>query len=83
MTVSNWSAANSTRAQEIWSDYQRHHDVSEKVGQTVGIDPISGSLWFGNSIQDVIAKRNADGRDIPLFFVRVGASSYYRKGGHR
>jgi hypothetical protein len=83
MTVSTWTEADSNRAQEIWSQYQRHHDVSSKVGQTAGIDPVSGSIWFGDSIQDVIAQRDADGSVVPLFFIRVGSESYYRKGGHR
>ena len=83
MTVSNWTEADSNRAQEIWSEYQRHHDLSNKVGQTAGIDPASGCVWLGDSIQNVIAQRDADGNDAPLFFMRVGSSTYYRKGGHR
>ncbi len=80
MTVSNWTAADSNRAQEIWSDYQRHHDLSEKAGQTAGIDPASGQIWFGESIQDVIVQRDASSNDALLFFVRVGSATYYRKG---
>jgi hypothetical protein len=83
MTVSNWTEAASNRAQEIWSEYQQHHDLSGKAGQTAGIDPASGCIWFGDSIQDVIAQRDADGSDAPLFFMRVGSATYYRKGGHR
>ena len=83
MSVSHWTEAESTRAREIWHDYQQHHDLSEKCGQTVGIDPTSSQIWFGDSIQDVVAQRDADGSEAPLYFVRVGASTYYRKGGHR
>ena len=83
MTVSNWTEADSSRAREIWSNYQRDHDLSEKTGHTAGIDPASGHIWFGESIQDVVAQRNADGSEAPLFFVRVGSATYYRKGGHR
>ncbi len=83
MTVSNWTEADSNRAQEIWAEYQQHHDLSEKVGETVGIDPASGCIWFGESVQDVIAQRDANGSETPLFFVRVGSATYYRKGGHR
>ncbi len=36
-----------------------------------------------HSIQDVIAQRDADGNTTPLFFVRVGSETYYRKGAHR
>lgn len=83
MTVSKWTGADSNRAQQIWSEYQQHHDLSGQVGQTAGIDPTSGCIWFGESIQDVIAQRDADGSDSPLFFARVGSAAYYRKGGHR
>ena len=83
MTVSNWTQADSNRAQEIWSDYEQHYDLSEKAGETAGIDPASGRIWFGQSIQDVIAQRDAAASEAPLFFVRVGSPTYYRKGGHR
>jgi hypothetical protein len=83
MTTTDWTEADSERAQVIWSEYQQGHDVLEKAGQTAGIDPFHGRIWFGNSIQDVIAKRDADGSAAPLFFVRVGSPTYYRKGGHR
>lgn len=83
MTVSPWTEADSNRAREVWSHYQQHHDVSEKVGQTAGIEPVSGRIWFGDSIQDVIAQRDSEGSAAPLFFVRVGPATYYRKGNRR
>ena len=83
MAVANWTEADSIRAQEIWSQYQQNHDVSEKTGQTAGIDPASGRIWFGESIHDVIAQRDADGIAARLFLVRVGSAAYYRKGRRR
>lgn len=83
MTVSNWTEADSARSLEIWSEYQRHHDLSDKVGWTAGIEPVSGCIWIGNSIQDVVERRNADGSSAPMFFIRIGSPTYYRKGGHR
>lgn len=83
MTNSRWTESDSGRAREIWSEYRQRQDVSKKVGQTAGIEPVSGCIWFGDSIQNVIAQRDADGIDAPLFFVRVGSATYYRKGGHR
>jgi hypothetical protein len=83
MAVANWTDADSNHAQKVWSDYQQHHDVSQRAGQTAGIEPVSGSVWFGDSIQDVVAQRDAGGITAPLYFVRVGSESYYRKGGHR
>ena len=83
MTVSNWTEADSNRAPQIWSEYQDHHDLSEQAGQTAGIDPASGRIWFGQSIQDVIAQRDAASSEAALYFVRVGSATYYRKGGLR
>jgi hypothetical protein len=82
MASSNWTEADSRRAQEIWSDYQSQHDSSQRRGQTAGIDPASGRIWFGKSIRDVAAQQEAAANDAPLFFVRVGSATYYRKGGH-
>ena len=65
------------------SEYRQHYDVSAKVGQSAGSDPVSGCIWFGDSIQDVIAQRDADGSAAPLFFIRMGSENYYRKAGYR
>jgi hypothetical protein len=83
MNVSNWTQADSDEAQRLWSEYEDGHDLSDREGQTAGIDPATGRIWFGNSIQDVVAKRDADGSQAQLYFVRVGSPTYYRKGGHR
>lgn len=83
MAVSNWTETDSKRAQEIWSAYQRCHDLSDKRGQTAGIDPASGRIWFGGSIQDVVDQCRAEGSAAPLFFMRIGAVTYYLKGGRR
>lgn len=81
MATANWTDGDSRRAEEIWSEYQQRHDLSDRRGQTAGIDPASGCIWFGDSIQDVVAKRDAHRSEAPLFFVRVGSSAYYCKGG--
>ena len=83
MVDSNWTQSDSAKAQAIWADYQRQNDLTEQIGKTVGIDPVSGQVWLGDSIQAVVAQRNLDGIDSPLFFERVGSATYYRKGGHR
>jgi hypothetical protein len=83
MNVSNWTQADSDRAQRVWSEYEQEHDLSDRDGQTAGIDPATGRIWFGDSIQHVVALRDADGNNAPLYFVRVGSPTYYRKGGHR
>ena len=40
MSVSTWTEADTTKANELWADYQRRHDLSERKGETVGIDPM-------------------------------------------
>lgn len=83
MITSHWTEADSKRAQAIWSEFQEEHDLSQKIGQTAGIDPATGRIWLGSSIEQVVSQRNAEGSNAPLFFVRVGSATYYRKGGHR
>jgi hypothetical protein len=83
MHVPTWTDSDTAKAEQIWADYQGSHDLSDSVGKTAGIDPHSGRVWIGDSIQDVLAQRDADGIDSLLFFERIGSRAYYRKGGRR
>lgn len=83
MSTSTWTESDTAKAEQIWSNYQQQHDLSDSTGKTAGIDPCSGAVWIGETIQDVLAQRNADGVDALLFFERVGSEAYYRKGGRR
>lgn len=83
MHSSTWDAADSQRAEEHWRVYERTHDVAPLKGKTAGIDPISGQVWIGATVQDVVALRDADQVSQPLYFVRIGSPAYYRKGGRR
>ena len=80
MGGSSWTEADSTRAKQIWIQYQQQYDLSDRVGQTVGIDPHSGQMWFGESIRDIVSRRDAEGLKSPLFFERVGSETYLNKG---
>lgn len=71
------------RACQIWEEYQRQHDVSDRIGQAVGIDPVSGRVWFGESAKDIVRQMDAEGCRVPFYCVRVGYNYYQRKGGHR
>ena len=71
------------RARQIWADYLKNHDVSAQQGKAVGIDPASGRVWFGESAADIMARLQAQGAWTPLYFLRVGADHYQRKGGRR
>ena len=43
------------------SQYQKQHDVSDRKGQAVGIDPLTGRVWFGESIVDINDQLEAEG----------------------
>jgi hypothetical protein len=81
MTASTWSESDTATAKRIWADYQERHDLSTCAGKTAGIDPRTGRVWIGESIQDVLSQRDADAVDSLLFFERIGSRTYYRKGG--
>jgi hypothetical protein len=72
----SWSDADSSKAQQIWADYQKQHDVSGLSGQSVGIDPHSGGVWFGESAQDIVNQLSQQGALRPLLFLRVGKPYY-------
>ena len=83
MTVDDWTDVDTRRARQFWAEYQRQHDVSDRRGQTAGIDPASGCIWFGASAQDIVAQMDAAGVATPLYFVRIGFDHYLRKGSNR
>lgn len=83
MKHSDWTEVDSQKAKQIWEAYQEQHSLSDRVGQTVGIDPKSNRIWFGDSIQAVVQQRDREGLDSPLFFQRVRDDTYFRKGGHK
>jgi hypothetical protein len=68
------------RAQEIWAEYQKQHDVTARNGQAVGIDPVSGRVWFGESAIDIRKQMDAVGDPALLFLLRVGRNYYARRG---
>ena len=79
----NWTEADSHKCKQIWAEYQKQHDTTERIGQTAGIDPKSGRIWFGDSISEIVEHRRTEGLTSPLFFERVGFRTYFRKGGHQ
>jgi hypothetical protein len=81
MAASHWTEADTLKAQQIWAEYQRQHDLSDRKGQTAGIDPASGRVWFGESAKDIWLKLVAEGKATPLYYVRVGYDYYVHKVG--
>ena len=81
--TSEWTEADSLHAQQIWDDYQRLHDVSQRQGDAVGIDPVTGQVWFGRTALEIRKQMEAAATVTPLYFLRVGQDHYVRKGGRR
>lgn len=81
MSTAAWTPADTEQAEQIWADYLADHDLSTQMGQAAGIDPVSGRVWFGKSAIDVVDTMNREGVSVPLYFVRVGFPTYWRKGG--
>ena len=52
------------KSRAIWDKYQSEHDVSDRLGQAVGIDPVSERIWFGNKALDVARQMRAEVDDI-------------------
>ena len=76
----NWTETDTERARQFWAEYQRQHNLSDLRGQTAGVDPVSGRVWFGTSAKDIVSQMEAEGVTTPLYFVRVGFDYYLRKG---
>ena len=82
MTQSTWSDSDTDRALVFWDEYLRNHDVSEREGQTAGIDPETGEIWFGESGLDIVRQMEQRmGHRKPFYAVRVGKDYYIRRGG--
>ena len=79
----NWTEIDSHKCKQIWAEYKEQHNIADRIGQTAGIDPKSGRIWFGNSALEIVEKRQAEGLTSPLFFQRVGYEAYLWKGGRR
>jgi len=83
MSAASSKEIDAARALDVWREYQRQHDVSDRDGETVGIDPVSGRVWFGESASDIWRQMEHEGMDIPLYYIRVGREYYLRKGSRR
>jgi hypothetical protein len=80
MSSPAWTEDDSARARRFWCEYQQQHDLSDRIGQAVGIDPDTGRVWFGESGLDIRRQQEAEGEGKPLYVLRVGFDYYLRKG---
>jgi len=83
MSGSSSAAVDSAKARELWAEYQRQHDASDRTGQAVGIEPVSGRIWFGRKALDIARQMRAEGIDRPFYCMRVESDFYGRKVGRR
>jgi hypothetical protein len=79
MMTNPWTDQDTAAALSFWAKYQEEHDVTERKGQAVGIDPVRGEVWFGESALDIRNQMDAAGVDVNLLLLRVGYSHYLRK----
>ena len=64
MSETNWSPAETERALQLWAEYQQQHDLTARLGQTAGIDPVSGRVWFGKSAKEIALVLSLSARTI-------------------
>lgn len=79
--MTKMTEAETEQALHIWEEFRRQNDLSERKGQAVGIEPISGRIWFGETARDIRGQLDAEGIDRPFLCARVGASAYLVKKG--
>ncbi|MFL5245525.1 MAG: hypothetical protein ACJ8FY_25805 [Gemmataceae bacterium] len=83
MNSSTWTDSDTANAKEVWKEFQKAHDITDRLGQTVGIDPITRRVWFGKDAREAVHAARADGINNVLLCIRVGKDYYVRKGGRR
>ena len=71
------------KAERIWEDYERNHDLTGREREAVGIDPETGEVFFGESAGAITLRLVKEGRNRPLFFRWVDNPIYGRKGKPR
>lgn len=78
VSVAGQIRLDANRADAIWEEYQRTHDVSGRTGQAVGIDPDTGDVFFGRSVSSIVNDLEDAGCGRPLVYWRVGSRVYAR-----
>jgi hypothetical protein len=69
-----------SRSQEIWREYQSHHDLGHLVGHVAAIDPQTGKVWIAGNSVDVAKLVRAEVGSNPVYLVEVGSDYFVRKG---
>jgi hypothetical protein len=71
------------KAKHVWAEYERTHDLTGMEQMAVGIDPDSGEVHFGKSMEDIVERLDREGRFKPLFYRWVNDPSYFHFGARR
>lgn len=71
------------KANRIWDEYARTHDLTGKERLAVGIDPQTGDVFLGESATEISDRLKQEGRFRPLFYRWVHSPFYTRKVGRR
>jgi hypothetical protein len=79
MPTSTWKPEYTSRALELWEEYQRQHDLSDQIGMVAAIDPVSGRVWIDESGAEVAAQMRREGVGVPVYFVRIGYPTFLKK----
>jgi hypothetical protein len=83
MTPTAHQRLDTDKAKQIWSKYEQTHDLSEMQHLAVGIDPESGEVHFGKSMQEIGDRLEREGRFKPLFYRWVNDPYYFHRGARR
>lgn len=71
------------RADQVWDEYARTHDLTGQEHMAVGIDPDTREVFIGTSAHEIVARLEREGRFRPLYFRRVNSPYLYRRRGRR
>jgi hypothetical protein len=83
MTETSRATLDAEKAQQIWAEYERTHDLRGQERLAVGIDPDTGEVHFGKSLEDIGERLEREGRFKPLYYRWVNDPNYYHRGGRR
>ncbi len=83
MTEPAWKPDYTERADRFWAEYQKTLGVTDRMGQALGVDPLTGKIWFGTSILDMMDQHKTMQQVSPLFYLRAGRRSCDRVGSCR
>src|SRR5262245_11985295 len=76
-------ALDTEKAKRIWAEYERTHDLGGMQNLAVGIDPESGEVHFGKSMEEIGERLEQEGRFKPLFYRWVNDPAYFHRGVRR